>query len=263
MLALIALIVASFTLTSRADIQLARNLTDSARARELADAGVTRAVVALSNPNPARRWLADGRPYVWRFGDGVIVISVQNASGKISVNGAPQEVLQSAFTYAGAGEALSASLAQAIIDRRQALPDRRRMGPAFVAEEDLQTLPGMTAQIYYRAATLMTVYGQSATVDAMAASRDVLLALPNADPNEIGAFLAARARLGEEGVLPPMPPLSVARYLGPEQSGTITVLARATTGTGAVFVRHATVTLQDNGVQPFVIRTWRQELAIP
>lgn len=263
MLALLALVVAAFTLTSHSDIQLARNQVDAARARELADAGVTRAIVGLNDPDPTRRWIADGRPYSWRFGDGAVVISIRDEGGKINLNAAPQEALQSAFTYAAAGDDLGASLAQAVIDRRQALPGRGNTDPAFTVMEDLQTLPGMTAPIYYRATALMTVYSQSSGVNPMTASRDVLMALPNADPNEIDEFLAARAAQGTPGALPPEPPLSISRYLAEGQSSTVTIRAQATTDTGAVFIRIATITLQANGTQPFVTKAWSQEIAVP
>ena len=262
MLALLALVVAGFTLTSRSDIQLARNQVEAARARELADAGVTRAIVALSQPTAANRWVGDGRPYVWHLGGGEIAISLQDENGKISILAAPQEMLQSAFTYAGADDTAAADLAQAIVDRRRPSLDHPSTAPAFTTIEDLQTLPGMTAQLYYRVAPLMTVYSQSPGVDPNTAPRDVLLALPNADPNDIDNFLAARATQGQGG-LPLVPPLSLGRYFSAEQSGTVTIRAHATTDTGAVFVRQATVTLQDNGSQPFVTQMWRQEFAIP
>src|SRR5262249_8231749 len=99
-------------------------------------------------------------------------------------------------------------------------------------------------------------------VDPNTAPRDVLLALPNADPNDIDNFLAARAAQSQGG-LPLMPPLSLGRYFTPEQSGTLTIRAHATTDTGAVFVRQATVTLQDSGIQPSVTHMWRQEPTIP
>lgn len=260
MLALIALVIAGFTLTSRSDIQLARNQVEATRARELADAGVTRAIIALSQSEAARRWVADGRPYVWHFGSGDIAISLQDENGKIGINAAPQEMLQSAFAYAGADDKTAADLAQAVIDRRRPSLDHPDAAPAFMTIEDLQTLPGMTAAIYYRAARLMTTYSQSPGVDPNTAPRDVLLALPNADPNDIDNYLAARAA---PGGLPLMPPLSLGQYFTPEQSGTLTIRAQATTDTGAVFIRQATVTLQDNGIQPFVTQMWRQELAIP
>jgi general secretion pathway protein K len=266
MLALLALVIAGFTLTSRSDIQLARNQTEAARARELADAGVTRAIMALSQPDPAHRWIADGRSYVWHFGNGEIVLSLQDENGKISVTMAPQEMLQSAFAYAGANDNTATALARAVLDRRRPnldqAADHPASTPAFSIIEDLQKLPAMTPRIYYRTAPLMTVYNQSAGIDPNTASRDVLLALPNADPNDIDSFLAARAAQSEGG-LPPTPPLSLGRYFAPAQSGTITIRARATTDTGAVFVRQATVSLRGDGSQPLVVQAWRQELTIP
>jgi general secretion pathway protein K len=265
MLALLALVIAGFTLTSHTDIQLGRNQVDSARARALADAGVARAVIGLNEPDAAHRWLADGRPYDWRFGGGDVAISIQDEGGKINLNAASEEVLKSAFAYIGAADDLGASLAQAIVDRRAptSLEEPATNGPAFAVMEDFETLPGMTPQIYYRIAPLVTVYGQSELVDMLTASRDVLLALPDADPNEIDEFLAARATQGTPDAEPLPAPLSVRRYLTQGSSGTVTIRARATTDTGAVFIRDATIRLQGDAAHPFITQAWRQEIALP
>jgi general secretion pathway protein K len=263
-LALLALVAASFTLTSHTDIEIARNQVAGTEARQLADSGVARAIVGLNDPQPARRWVADGRPYRWRFGDGEVAISVVDESGKINLNAAPREALESAFRSAGAGDALSGDLADAVLDRRQGASHLTSNGQAFIAIEDLQTLPGMTAPLYYRATLLFTVYGQSPGVNSMVAARDVLLALPDADPGEIDSFLADRAAAREPGAgaIPPTPPLSVARYLSGGMTGIVTISARATTATGAVFVRAATITLQSNAATPFITDAWKQLLTI-
>lgn len=261
MLALLALIVAGFTMTSHSNIQLARNQVDSARARALADAGVTRAIVGLTQPGLL--WLADGRIYDWQFGGGDIQISIQDEGGKISLNAAPPAVLQSAFAYAGSGDDLGASLAAAIIDRRE-----RRLGPstddlAFAMIEDLETVPGMTAQLYFRVAPLLSPYARSPQVDPTTAPRDVLMALPNADPVEIDTYLAARATRGTAQPSPLPTLLSVGRYVAQGQAGVVTIHARATTDTGAVFIREATVSLQARGTRPFTTLAWSQVLAGP
>jgi general secretion pathway protein K len=219
----------------------------------------------LNEPETARRWLADGRTYDWRFGGGDVAISIEDEGGKINLNAASEDVLKSAFAYVGAADDRGASLAQAIVDRRapMTLEEPPTRGPAFAVMEDFETLPGMTPQIYYRIAPLVTVYGQSELIDMLTASRDVLLALPDADTNEIDEFLAARATQGTPDAQPLPAPLSVRRYLMQGSSGTVTVRARATTDTGAVFIRDATIRLQGDAAHPFVTQAWRQEIALP
>lgn len=258
MLALLALVAASFILTSHTDVEIARNQVESTDARELADSAVVRAFLGLDDPDPAKRWAADGRVYNWRFGGGEVTISIADESGKINLNAAPRDVLESAFHYAGAGDALSGDLADAVLDRRQTPSGLPGNTQAFIASEDLQTLPGMTAALYDRAAALFTVFGQASGVNAMIATRDVLLALPNADVDEIDSFLAARAAASEPGAVPPTLPMSVAPYLAGGTIGIVTIHARATTATDAVFVREATITLQSSPAVPFITDAWRQ-----
>jgi hypothetical protein len=43
-------------------------------------------------------------------------------------------------------------------------------------------------------------------------------------------------------------------------TGTVTIRARATTATGAAFVRDATIALQGTASQPFVAEAWKQLL---
>lgn len=259
MLALLALVAASFTLTSHTDIEVARNQANATEARALADSGVVRAIVGLGDPDPTKRWIADGRAYRWHFGDGDVAISMIDESGKINLNAAPRDVLESLFRYTGAGDALSGDLVDAVLDRRARIGQPVNTQP-FIAPEDVQTLPGMTATLYYRLAPLVTVYGQSGGVNPMVASRDVLRALPDADPAEIDAFLAARAAAGAPGAVTPTPPMSVSRYLAASSNGIVMIRAEATTTTGASFVREATIALRSNVSAPFITEAWKQVL---
>jgi hypothetical protein len=59
-LVLLALMAASFTRTTRTEVNITRNLIDNAEAEALADAGVYRAVLALLDPDPAQRPRRDG-----------------------------------------------------------------------------------------------------------------------------------------------------------------------------------------------------------
>jgi general secretion pathway protein K len=270
MLLLLSLLAAAFVSTSRSDLAIARNDVESARARALADAGIARAAVALSESDPHFRWRVDGTPYRWQFGGGAITVSITGEGGKIDINAAPLEVLASLFRSAGAGDD-AARLAQSVLDGREArlaaqpAADERAMidpnQPAFATIDDLGGLPGMTAPLLHALLPLVTVQSRVPTVDPNVAPREVLLALPGADADEIDVFLDARAQQAQGNAVPAPPPSSIARYLSPVAISAVTIRAAATTDTGAVFVREALVVMRDAQGSPFVVRRWAQSVA--
>jgi len=270
MLLLMSLLAAAFVATTRSDLAIARNDVESARASALADAGITRAALALGDGNPVLRWRVDGTPYRWAFGGGTITVTIVGEGGKIDLNAAPLEVIESLFRHAGAGAA-AADLAQAVLDRRQARPAQQQVGddratidpsePAFASIDDLGALPGMTAPLLHAVLPLVTVYTRVPTIDPNAAPREVLLSLPGADPAEIDAFLAARVQQVGGDAVPAPPPASIARYLAAAAISAVTIRAAATTDTGAVFVREALVQMRDIQGTPYAVRRWTQSVA--
>lgn len=272
MLLLLSLLAAAFISTSRSDLAIARNDVEAARARALADAGITRAVLAITEPDPAKRWRSDGTAYEWPFGGGVVTVEIVGESGKIDLNAAPEAVLQSLFRRAGADAAESARLAAAVLARRAARaaaalpaggppPPIDPGEPAFAEIEDLGTLPGIAAPVLHAALPLVTVYSRLPTVDPTTAPRDVLLALPGADPAEIDPFIAARRAQAEGSGIALAPPPSLAPYLVPAAAPAVTITADATTDTGARFERAALVLLRDAQGQPFVVKRWSQSMS--
>ncbi|RMD62072.1 MAG: general secretion pathway protein GspK, partial [Alphaproteobacteria bacterium] len=117
-LTLLSLVAASFTLTSRTEINLARNLESNARAEALADAGVYVALQGLLDDDPERTWRTDGTVYGWRFADGEIRIALSDEGGKIDLNFASSDLLRRLFLAAGEDEARAAALADAVVDFR-------------------------------------------------------------------------------------------------------------------------------------------------
>ena len=267
MLLLLSLLAAAFISTSRSDLQIARNDVDGARARELADAGVTRAIVGLNDPDPNLRWRIDGTPYRWQFGGGTIIVAIVDEAGKIDLNAAPAEVFASLFRHAGADAELSQRLSAAVSDRRAEARNASAAGeveasainangPPFTSVTDLRNLPGLDAALYQRVARLVTVYSQLPTVDPASAPREVLLSLPGADSGDIDAFLAARAATTEGEIFAVAPPAQLAPYLAPASTAALSIRATATTESGATFVRDAVVLLHGNSGAPFVIKQW-------
>jgi general secretion pathway protein K len=270
MLLLLSLLAAAFLSMTRADLAIARNDIESAQARALADAGVTRAVLAVGDADPERRWHADGTRYAWRFGGGTVSVTIVGESGKIDLNTAPEPVLESLFRSVGADDAASARLADAALARRAAAPEPQMAAaggtidpgaPAFAAIEDLGSLPGIAASVLHRALPLVTVYSGTTTVDPTSAPRGVLLALPGASAAEVDQFIVAREAQAA-GTGPALaPPPGLAPFLASAASSAVTITADARTGTGARFVREAVVFLRDPRGRPFVVKRWAQNLA--
>jgi len=267
MLLLLSLLAAAFLSTTRSDVAIARNDVESARARELADAGVARAVLAVGQSDPKLRWRADGTPYTWPFGGGTVSLTIVAESGKIDLNAAPEAVLQTLFRASGADDATSAQLAGEAMARRAANPPLQVVAvngaidpgmPPFADVEDLGALPGIPPQVLHAAMPLVTVYSGAATIDPATAPRGVLLALPGASPGDIDQFIAARAAQAEGKGIGGAPPPALAPFLAPATSQAFTVTSDARTDTGARFVRRALVFLRDAQGRPYVVKRWAQ-----
>ena len=214
-LVLLALVAASFSRTTRTEINLARNLVENAQAEALADAGVHLAILALLDPDPAKRPRADGTPFQVMFGGAEITVSVQDEGGKIDLNRAPDELLRGLFVSLGVEAAEADALVDAIADFRDAddllrlngaedrdyedagLPWGAKDAP-FEAVEELRQVIGMTAELYRLVAPALTVYSRRRGIDPDSAPRAVLLALPGAQTVEVSALLDTRNQLSQD-----------------------------------------------------------------
>ena len=180
----------------KTDAKLASNAVAVAEAMALADAGVHRAALALSLDDFDDRWRADGRGYPWDFADGRVAISIHDEAGKIDLNFAELELLESLFRSLGVEADRAAALADAVEDFRdednlKSLngaedDDYRAAGLAHGAKDDpfehvseLLQVFGMTADLYAALAPLVTVYSEAPVIDLWTADPAVLRAVPS------------------------------------------------------------------------------------
>jgi general secretion pathway protein K len=172
---LLALIAASFTKVSVTEVNRVRNITESAKAEALAEAGVEWALAMLVTGDADSRPRTDGSVYRWSFGEGRILISVVDEAGKLDLNEASDELLTRLFAAAGASAPESLSLAAAVLDYRDADDTRRpngaeaedyataglaglpKNGPFDVIEE-LRSVAGMTPSLYREVSPSVTVH---------------------------------------------------------------------------------------------------------
>lgn len=283
---LLSIIAASFAFSMRVETRLAGNLVERARAAALADAGIRRGILALLARPGEGRWIADGRVYTLPLGDGIMRIRLVSENGKIDLNGAPEALIRGLLgalvrdgTLDDPGRA--DAVASAILDWRD--PDQRvRPGGAedrdyaasgrafgsrdgaFLSTAELNQVLGVDARVYARLAPSITVYSWAPQVDPMTASRDVLLAVPGLESEEVDRFLEAReATYGVQsaaGEAPPRLPIELlsagARYLSRADSRVYTVEAVGELPAGARAVRRAVIQLTGDARRPYTIMAW-------
>lgn len=259
-LILLGLIAASFLRDSRLGTNLARNITENAKAEALADAGVNRAMLGLLDTDPKTGWRANGMPHQFAFGGGVIEIRIFDETAKVDLNRAPAPILLGLLKAAGLDDNRASSLADAINDFRDPDNERRPNGaedPDYLAAgmeagakdapfedtEELMQVLGMTHELYVKISPYVTVYSNRSRVNLLTASDFVLNAIPNLTPEQIKKIQADRLQ---------------ATQLQRVQSEVVTVRAEAKTGTGGVFVREAVLKRGGEAATPFQILSWRQ-----
>ena len=250
-LALLSIIVAALSLETRSDTRIARNVAEGAVVRAAADAGIQRAILNIdassNSPTEAGRFQTDGTVYVWRFANCMVRISVEDETGKISLNQASEILLIALFRSVGIDAAKSHTLADAILDYRDEddLPRANgaeeteyrsaglKWGPknaAFQLVEELHQVLGMTAKIYGQVAPHMTIYSIGAGVNPTRAGERLMTLLREAG---FKYFAGSQA---------------ISAYL---------VRAEAKSETGAKFVRQAVIQVT-SGTNGLKILSWGQ-----
>jgi general secretion pathway protein K len=271
---LLTAIGASFAFGMRHEALSARNAVDVAMARTAADGAIERAVYELSRPRVADAWVADGSAHAWT--DGAVALSVVavDEAAKIDVNTAPDALLASALMQLGGADAATASqLVDAINDWKDPddlkrpngaeAPDYQaaglKYGPAnapFETVGEVSRVLGMKQAMFARIAPSLTVYSRARGINPATASRDVLLALPNATPDAVDAFIAARAdALAQKLPVPPFPPAS---GMSSGAVSTWRIRATASLADGVTFVREAVVRPSADMRRPLIVLAWLQ-----
>jgi general secretion pathway protein K len=254
---LLMVIASGFAFSMRSEALSARNSLSLAQARAAADGAVERMAFELSRPRFPTAWASDGQVRRWREGDIEIVATAADESSRIDVNAAPELLLKGLMEQVGGADAdTAAHIVDGILDWRDAdeakrpngaeeadyrlagLPQRPSNAPFETVSEVARVL-GLTPAIYARVADSLTVNSRQPGINPATASRNVLLALPNATPAVVDAYLQQRAdALAAKLPAPPFPPA------GAFAAGAVPVWrirAQATAPDGVTFAREAVV----------------------
>jgi len=281
MLALLTLLLGSFALIARTESLQARHLYDTTRARYAAEAGVNQAAWALSLPDPALRWLPDGREYRMRFDETDVSIRITDESGLIDLNAAEPQTFVRLLMGAGVELPLANSIAEAIVDWRDGddlrLPngaedaDYRAEGYPYGSKDapfdipaELQQVMGMSYEIYQRIAPALTVYSGQAYANLAYAPVEVMRAFPQIDPVLAQGYVEARQAWqpslgGAPPTLPDGTPL-----VAEGGTGTYSIQSRATLPNGAYTELWVTLRLGGSGIsgRAFSVLRWQDGSAL-
>jgi general secretion pathway protein K len=272
---LLAVIAGSFVYGARNTALTTGNQVAIAKARALADAGVYRGLYELTKPtSDGARWNADGRTHDFSLDEGEIRLVMRDETARIDLNTASDDLLKGLLLSNGLDEEQANQVLDAILDWRDADELVRPQGaerdqyeamgkpyiPAnmeFRTVAELQSVIGVTPDLYRKLAGALTVYSRQAGINSTIAPRQVLLALPNATTENVDSYLAER----EEMLVAGLAPLTFPQAAGFETGATAQVynlrsLAKAAEGTQ--FVREAVVRLAQDPKRPFVIFIWQE-----
>lgn len=279
-IALLAALLAGMAVTARGEGEAARNAYVQARARYAAEAGIARAVDALRQSDPARRWVPDGRGYRFDFDGAKVEVTVSDTSGQVDLNAATPEVLKNLFAAAGASDAQARALADAVQDwrdsddiphpdgaeadtyRRAGLTWLPRNGP-FRSSDELARVYGMTDALYRKLADAVTVYSGRNFPDESYAGPLALAAGRDGDLATAARLVAARrARPPLQGSPPQAMPAAGTTSRVPsagiggltQEIRSVAVLPDGTRSAQDAILRLAVIS---GGLRPYTVLGWR------
>ena len=272
---LLVVIAASFVQTMRTDVNVVANSLSRAKAEALADAALQRALYELYKPqNIEGRWNTDGSSREWQYRDITVTITMQDETGKIDINRVNDQLLRGLLVSQGVLEEDVLKLVDAIADWRDADANRRlkgaeapeytaaglAYGPAnalFQSVEELKLVLGMTPALYAKLAPLITVYSGQPGINEQIATRDVLLALPNVNAEQIDEYLSRRdiARASRRPI--PNFPQNIFRSLSNNQTP-VRIRTDALFADGNRFVREVVVRRYTDPKRPYAYLSWKE-----
>lgn len=281
-IAMLSILLGSFSMIARTENLQSRHLFDTTRARYAAEAGLNLAIYELRKSDPALRWVGDGRPYTFGYGDAEVEVRITDDTGKIDLNAAAVSRnparLVGLFTARGVEQPEAEALADAVIDwvdeddlsqpNGAEIADYKAAGLSygpknapFDTVSELQQVLGMNYALYEKLEPSLTIYSGRADPSVAFASVETLQAMyPEASVEELQMLVEQRQAmapgdLGAAGLLAPDGTPMMAGGGGV----TYSVKSRATLPNGASTTLDATIRMGGItvGGRPYVILRWR------
>ena len=264
-LALLTVVVVTFSGEARTDLQIARNQNEAAQRAPLPMPASLWRFSACSIPRRQPGGPPNGKDHALAYGGGTIRVSVQDEAGKIDLNYAPAAMLAGLFQTQGSEDV--DGLTSAVIAWRNgagavaqnARPANGAPSQPFLAIDELRLVPGMTRAIYDRVAPFVTVYSSDARINPLTAPAEVLKSLPGATAQQVDDYLAERAQPGSSpGLLPGAGIFTTGGALR-----VFTVTSQGRTANGVAFTREAVAVLTGVPEAPYRFLSWREMHRLP
>lgn len=279
--AMLGVLLASFALIARTELVQARHLFDTAQARYAAEAGLDLAVYELRKSDPALRWVGDGRPYSFGFGDAEIEVKIIDDSGKIDINTPNEQTLRNLFASRGLDDERAQGLAAAISDWTDPDDDTRingaeiaqyksaglSYGPRnapFDTVTELQQVLGMNYDLFRQIEPALTIYSGQGMPNLAYAPMEALLAQENMTPECATQWDEYRHSVQpQDPAAPPVPACLAEAGINASLAGggglTYSVQSRAKLPNGASTTLDATIRMGGINAagRPYVILRWR------
>jgi general secretion pathway protein K len=208
------------------------------------------------------------------LGTGKVSVKMVNEAAFIDLNMASEKLLMSLFQSVGVEAGEAQSLVDAIEDWRD-VDDLPRLSGAerdqyqaaglkqvpantdFRTVDELKAVMGMTPALFDKVAGSLTVYSKAAGIVSALAPRTVLLAIPEASPEDVDAYIKSRQDQLDSGVLPTGYPRA-AGYEAGAYGLVYNLQSEAALPDGTAFLRQAVVRMTGNAKHPFDILDWRE-----
>ncbi|MBN8726618.1 MAG: general secretion pathway protein GspK [Xanthomonadales bacterium] len=281
-IAMLSILLGSFSMIARTENLQSRHLFDTTKARYAAEAGLNLAIYELRKSDPALRWVGDGRPYTFGYGEAEIEVRITDDSGKVDLNAAAQSqnpaMLVGLFTARGVEQADAEALADAIIDwvddddlsqpNGAEIADYKAAGLSygpknalFDTVSELQQVLGMNYALYEKIEPSLTIYSGRTDPSAAFASVETLQAMyPEASIEELQMLVEQRQAMapGDMGAAGLLAPDGTPMMAG-GGGVTYSVKSRAKLPNGASTTLDATIRMGGItvGGRPYVILRWR------
>lgn len=276
-IAMLSILLGSFALVARTENLQARHLFDSTQARYAAEAGLNLAVFELRKADPNMRWVGDGRPYTFGYGEAEIEIRIRDDSGKIDINAPNPERLSGLFAARGLELEQAEALAAAIVDWTDGddlaqpngaeIDDYKALGLSygpknapFDTVSELQQVLGMNYDLYSKIEPSLTIYSGRSDPNLGFANEETLIAA-GCTPEQ------ARLIIETRNLLPPGDPAAsqipgcdgVTPIVAGGGGLTYSVESRAKLPNGASTTLDATIRMGGINAagRPYVILRWR------
>lgn len=213
--------------------------------------------------------------FTFRLGGAEVDVDFRTETARIDLNLAPRELLAGMFAAIGATPELANEYANRIIGwrskaaansgadesanyRTAGLAYGPRLGP-FPHPEELSLVLGLPPVMVERALPLVTTYSGQAAINPIAATPEVLAALPGMTPDRLSAVMAQR-EIAPKNTDTLLEMLGPARDLaGVTATKTDRVNVRVTLPTGRRLGAEVVIFVSDAGDEPYGIISWHDD----